>query len=49
MLLPSLPTELHGHIISFADRKTLCALCLVNSEIRDYALRQLYAKLVFRS
>jgi hypothetical protein len=48
MLLSSLPTELHRHIIIFADRTTLCTLCLVDFEIRGYALRYLYAKLVFR-
>jgi hypothetical protein len=31
VLLPSHPSELHEHIIFFADRTTLCILCLVNS------------------
>jgi hypothetical protein len=46
---PPIPVELRDLIVSFAGRKTLCALCLANSDIRQIALRQLYAKLVFRS
>jgi hypothetical protein len=46
---PPIALELRDLIVSFADRKTLCALCLVNSDVRQTALCQLYAKLVFRS
>jgi hypothetical protein len=51
MLIPSLPNELYRHIVFFTglDRPLLCTLCLVNSDIRSYAIRHLYAKLTFRS
>jgi hypothetical protein len=45
---PPLAIEIRDHIISFADRPTLCSLSLVDSDVRQSALRHLYAKLVFR-
>lgn len=51
MTLPSLPFELHRHIVFFAglDQTTLLALCLVNSDFRNLAIPHLHSKLVFRS